>query len=208
MAISLVRPVAAQFPITGEYLQADGYWTPDRPHLGVDFGCPTGTEVRSVTQTSKVHAVHRPGDGWGDGSFGNCVVMDVIDTPWYYLYAHLSAVLGTVGETFEPGDLLAKSGATGTVTGPHLHVQVCTSPDFPRNPALMGDPILGLRNQPELEPEEDEPTLAELAAAHASLNKVVGDDRIASQSRDRALDSRVAALEAVIAAMVKAAPKG
>lgn len=208
MAISQVRPVPEQYPITGEYLQSDGVWTPARPHLGVDFGCPTGTPITAVTQRAKVHAIHRPGDGWGDGSFGICIVMDVVDTPWYYLYAHLSQVLVIPGKWVEPGTTpIALSGATGLVTGPHLHVQVCKSPDFPRDVSLMGDPILGLRDITP-EPDETAPTLESLQAAHNSLNKVVGEDRLASQAADRALDSRVSALEAVITAMVKAAPKG
>ena len=207
MAISKVRPVPAQFPITGEYLQTTDVWTPDRPHLGVDFGCPTGTPVASVTQTAKVHALHVPGDGWGDGSFGNCVVMDVVGTPWYYLYAHLSVALVTVGQIVEPGTIVARSGATGHVTGPHLHVQVCESPDFPRLEHLMGDPILGIRGQ-QPSPPASTPTLADLAAAHASLNTAVGNDRLASQAADRALDSRLTAIERVITAMVNAAPKG
>ena len=207
MAISKVRPVPAQFPITGEYLQTTDVWTPDRPHLGVDFGCPTGTPVASVTQTAKVHALHVPGDGWGDGSFGNCVVMDVVGTPWYYLYAHLSVALVTVGQIVEPGTIVARSGATGHVTGPHLHVQVCESPDFPRDPALMGDPILGLRNQ-QPAPAGDEVTLADLSARHSSLNRVVGEDRLMNQADHRAFDSRLTAIERIITAMVNAAPKG
>jgi len=208
MAISQVRPVPEQYPISGEYLQTTGYWTPARPHLGVDFSCPTGTPITAVTQKARVHAIHRPGDGWGDGSFGICIVMDVVDTPWYYLYAHLSQTKVIVGQWIEPGTTpIALSGATGLVTGPHLHVQACESPDFPRNVEIMGDPILGLRGLPP-PVEESDPTLESLQAAHNSLNKVVGEDRLASQAADRALDSRVSALEAVITAMVKAAPKG
>jgi len=138
--------------------------------------------------------------------------MDVVDTPWYYLYAHLSQVLVIPGQWIEPGtQRIALSGDTGLVTGPHLHVQVCESPDFPRNVEIMGDPILGLRGLPP-PVEESDPTLEGLQAAHNSLNKVVGEDRLASQAADRALNSRVSALEAIIQAqieaMVKAAPKG
>lgn len=117
MAISVRRPVPEQWPITGEYMQKDGYWSPERPHLGVDFGCPEPTNVVSATIPAKVYAIHRPGDGWGDGSFGICIVMDVVGTPWYYLYAHLSQALVTVGQQVQPGDLIARSGATGMVTG-------------------------------------------------------------------------------------------
>lgn len=212
MAISLVRPVPSRFPVTGEYLDTTPpTWGPDKPHLGVDYGCPTGTEVISVTQRSKVHAVHRPGDGWGDGSFGICVVMDVIDTPWYYLYAHLSAVLVTIGETVEPGDVIGKSGATGFVTGPHLHVQACESPDFPRNVAIMGDPILGLRGLPRDVPDVPASGTIEvqyLAASLNNLNSAVVAIRDTGVERDRAFDTRLGAIERALQALVNALPKG
>jgi len=210
MAISVVRPVPAQFPISGEYLQDWGYWSPDHPHLGVDFQCPTGTDVVSATIQAKVHAVYRKGDGWGDGSFGTCVIMDVIGTPWYYIYAHLSAVLVTEDEEVMPGDVIARSGATGNVTGPHLHVQVCKNPDFPRNVDIMGDPILGIRNlQPPPPPDPGYvPSNTDLAISINSLNSaviVIRDDGIA---RDKALDARLSAIERGIQALVDALPKG
>lgn len=164
MAISVMRPVDARWPITGEYLQTTDAWTPDRPHLGVDFGCPMGTRVVSATVPGKVFAVHRPDDGWGDGSFGICVIVDVTGTPWYYLYAHLSAVGVVAGEAVNPGDAIGLSGATGKVTGAHLHVQASKDQWFPRAnyEEVTGDPILGLRTG--APPVVAEPTLAEVNA--------------------------------------------
>ena len=40
------------------------------------------------------------------------------------LYAHLSRVLVSRGQTVHRGDLIAKSGRTGLVSGPHLHYEV------------------------------------------------------------------------------------
>jgi len=211
MAISVVRPVPARFGISGEYLQTTDVWTPERPHLGVDFNCPGGTDVVSATITAKVHAVHRPGDGWGDGSFGICIVMDVIGTPWYYLYGHLSAVLVTVGETVPPGQLIAKSGATGFVTGPHLHVQASESPDFPRNIDITGDPILGLRGLPVDVPDVPGSATVEvqyIAASLNNLNTIVADERLANKARDEALSNRLTGIEKAIQALVNALPKG
>jgi hypothetical protein len=216
MAISQVRPVPDIYPISGEYLQDWGFWTPDRIHFGVDFDCPTGTRVRSVTQKARVHAIHRPNDGWGDGSFGICVVMDVLDTEWYYIYAHLSSTEVALNQIVEAGDFIARSGATGYVTGPHLHVQVCTSPDFPRDATLMGDPILGLRNQQPTTPEV--PTDITVESVHSwltSLNKVVGDDRTEGKARDELLKADIAEVKRTnmlilnaLDALVEALPKG
>ncbi len=216
MAISVRRPVPAHFPITGEYLDTTPpTWSAARPHLGVDFGCPSGTAVSSATIQGKVHDIHRPNDGWGDGSFGICVVIDVVGTPWYYLYAHLSSVAVSVGQTVNPGDLIGLSGATGFVTGAHLHVQASESPNFPRDVNITGDPILGLRGgtpppTPET-PPTGTPSLADVAASLNSLNNVVGQERLANAQHNAALSARLDGIETVIYAIrdaIQALPKG
>jgi len=40
------------------------------------------------------------------------------------LYAHLSRVLVHPGQSVNRGELIAKSGRTGLVSGPHLHYEV------------------------------------------------------------------------------------
>lgn len=129
-------PFDGTYPLTGRFGQVDDGWTPARPHLGEDWGLPLGTPVVcdvAAHHEVRVHAVHRPGDGWGDGSFGICVVLDVRQTPYYLLYAHLSALKVVAGETVALGTVLGLSGQTGAVTGAHLHQQISDSPDFPRD---------------------------------------------------------------------------
>jgi hypothetical protein len=82
-------------------------------HLGTDLAGPTGTPVRAPAR-GVVALV---------GRFyyaGNVVYLDHgrgLTTG----YLHLSAVDVAVGDTVERGGLLGKIGATGRVTGPHLH---------------------------------------------------------------------------------------
>ncbi|MGW3632734.1 M23 family metallopeptidase, partial [Streptomyces sp. NPDC005122] len=91
-------------------------------HTGVDFVVPTGTTVRSVAAGTVVSA------GWG-GAYGNQVVVQHADGR-YSQYAHLSALSVSAGQTVTAGQRLGLSGATGNVTGPHLHFEIRTTPVY------------------------------------------------------------------------------
>ncbi|MFE3264560.1 LysM peptidoglycan-binding domain-containing M23 family metallopeptidase [Streptomyces sp. NPDC059215] len=91
-------------------------------HTGVDFVVPTGTTVRSVAAGTVVSA------GWG-GAYGNQVVIQHADGR-YSQYAHLSALSVSAGQSVTAGQRIGLSGATGNVTGPHLHFEIRTTPDY------------------------------------------------------------------------------
>jgi murein DD-endopeptidase MepM/ murein hydrolase activator NlpD len=86
-----------------------------RAHLGVDYGAPVGTPVRTV------------GDGVVDfagvqGGFGNVVIIrhNGSDTT---VYAHLSRIDVRKGQGVSQGQRVGAVGATGWATGPHLHFE-------------------------------------------------------------------------------------
>jgi murein DD-endopeptidase MepM/ murein hydrolase activator NlpD len=66
--------------------------------------------------------------GWG-GSYGNQVVIKMNDGT-YTQYGHLSSVGVSVGQQVTPGQQIGLSGATGNVTGAHLHFEARTSPEY------------------------------------------------------------------------------
>ncbi|WP_329140081.1 M23 family metallopeptidase [Streptomyces sp. NBC_00670] len=91
-------------------------------HTGTDFVVPTGTSVKAIANATVVSA------GWG-GAYGNQVVLKLADG-YYAQYAHLSQLSVSAGQTVTEGQQLGLSGATGNVTGPHLHFEIRTTPDY------------------------------------------------------------------------------
>ncbi|MGI3200809.1 M23 family metallopeptidase [Streptomyces sp. GLT-R25] len=91
-------------------------------HTGVDFVVPTGTSLKSVGAGTVVSA------GWG-GAYGNQVVIQLEDGH-YAQYAHLSSLSVSAGQAVTEGQQVGLSGATGNVTGPHLHFEIRTTPDY------------------------------------------------------------------------------
>jgi murein DD-endopeptidase MepM/ murein hydrolase activator NlpD len=109
-------------PVLGTPWHASGSLWQSGEHTGQDFLVPTGTRVDSVAAGTVVSA------GW-DGSYGNDVIIKHADGR-YTLYGHLSVIKVSVGQTVSEGQEIALSGATGNVTGPHLHFEVRTTPNY------------------------------------------------------------------------------
>lgn len=86
-----------------------------RRHLGVDYGAPTGTPVRSVGDGVVDFA------GWQSG-YGNIVIVRHAGER-ETRYAHLSRMDVKRGERVAQGELVGAVGATGWATGPHLHFE-------------------------------------------------------------------------------------
>lgn len=86
---------------------------PTGRHQGADFRAETGTPVRAPNRGRVVLA---------DELYfaGNTVILDH-GLGIFSLLAHLSRIDVQPGQLLKRGDVLGSSGATGRVTGPHLH---------------------------------------------------------------------------------------
>jgi murein DD-endopeptidase MepM/ murein hydrolase activator NlpD len=108
--VRFLRPVAA--PI------GDGFGYPGgRRHDGVDFLAHAGTAVGAAGRGVVVSA------GWNSGGYGNLVIVRH-RLGYETYYAHLSAISVGLGQAVAGGSLVGYVGATGHVTGPHLHFEV------------------------------------------------------------------------------------
>ena len=85
-------------------------------HMGLDFAGTVGAPVRAVNR-----GVVRIVDDFYLG--GNVVYIDH-GAGLVTAYLHLSETLVSVGDTVQRGELIGRVGATGRVTGPHLHLIV------------------------------------------------------------------------------------
>ena len=86
-----------------------------RAHLGVDFGAPTGTPVRSVGDGVVSFAGQQNG-------YGNVIELQHSGGRTT-VYAHLSRIDVRKGQHVEQGVRIGAVGATGWATGPHLHFE-------------------------------------------------------------------------------------
>ncbi|MEU7239774.1 M23 family metallopeptidase [Streptomyces sparsogenes] len=123
-ARSWETPVAS-YSIGAAFGLAGNLWAHN--HSGQDFVVPSGTSVRAVHGGVVVKA---GGNGAGDGpAYGNAIVIKHDDNT-YSQYAHLSQVKVWVGQTVTTGQEIGLSGNTGNTTGPHLHFEIRTTPNY------------------------------------------------------------------------------
>ncbi|MCZ7459409.1 M23 family metallopeptidase [Streptomyces sp. WMMC940] len=116
LAASYSLPTSS-YTLTSTYGQAGSMWSSGY-HTGLDFAAPTGTPVKAV------HGGTIKSAGWS-GSYGYRIVLELEDGTEVW-YCHLSSMTVGVGQKVSTSETIGRVGATGNVTGPHLHLEVHT----------------------------------------------------------------------------------
>jgi murein DD-endopeptidase MepM/ murein hydrolase activator NlpD len=130
--LKFAAPITSHFslsrfhPILKEY----------RPHLGIDYGAPSGTPVQTIGDGRVIFAGMKGGDG-------NLVKVQHSNGYTTY-YMHLSRILVRNGERVEQGQRIGLVGMTGLATGPHLDFRIELRGqflNFERLPLPPSDPV-------------------------------------------------------------------
>lgn len=119
----LERAASRHFPVDGAHRVSSAFGMRRHPvhgdmriHHGLDLAARTGTPVVAAEPGRVVMAGNR-------GGYGLVVDIDHGDGV-LTRYAHLNTIEVARGEQLGGGQRLGTVGATGTVTGPHLHFEV------------------------------------------------------------------------------------
>ncbi|CAL9497044.1 M23 family metallopeptidase [Streptomyces sp. enrichment culture] len=123
-ALGWVKPVNG-YTLTASYNQGGAMWA--SKHSGQDFAVPVGTPVKATHSGIVVKAGP---NGGGDGpAYGNAIVIKHSNGT-YSQYAHLSKINVKIGSKVKTGQNIARSGNTGNSSGPHLHFEIRTTPNY------------------------------------------------------------------------------
>jgi murein DD-endopeptidase MepM/ murein hydrolase activator NlpD len=152
----LARPLAPDartydlewYPYGTQPMRAEAL--PYRAHHGMDFPNETGTPIFAAAAGTVIHAGPLVSPRDGVNYYGNTVVIQH-DWQWqdqdvFTLYAHTLELFVRAGDRVEQGQLIAGVGASGEVSGPHLHLEVRVGENnyaSTRNPALWLAPYDG-----------------------------------------------------------------
>ena len=110
-------PVKDAFRFTSGYgYRRDPKTGGRRMHKGVDFAASSGTPIYATGEGVVTEA------GWSSG-YGRMVVVRH-DFGIETRYAHMSKIRAKVGQRVSRGDRIGDMGASGRVTGVHLHYEV------------------------------------------------------------------------------------
>jgi murein DD-endopeptidase MepM/ murein hydrolase activator NlpD len=115
--VSPASQLAMRWPVRGKLISAFGKKPDGMKNEGINISVPEGTAVRAA-ETGVVAYAGNELKGYGN------LVLIRHSGGYVTAYAHAKELLVKRGDTVKRGDVIAKAGATGSVTSPQLHFEV------------------------------------------------------------------------------------
>ncbi|MFF0184523.1 M23 family metallopeptidase [Streptomyces sp. NPDC005244] len=123
----------SSYTLTSRFGEAGALWSSGY-HTGLDFAAPTGTLIKAIHSATVTEV------GWA-GSYGYRTILTLDDGTELW-FCHQSSISVSAGQKVATGDVIGRVGATGNVTGPHLHLEV-----HPGGAATGIDPMAWLQGK-------------------------------------------------------------
>ncbi len=106
-----------RWPVQGQVLSGFGKRADGTQNDGIDIAVPAGTDVHAASAGTVAYA------GSELKGYGHLILLRH-DNGWVSAYAHASEILVKRGDAITRGQVIAKSGQSGTVTQPQLHFEL------------------------------------------------------------------------------------
>ncbi|MFC5509087.1 MULTISPECIES: M23 family metallopeptidase [Hyphomicrobiales] len=114
--LPLAKPMAGEADFSSNFgYRVDPFTRGPAMHTGVDFRAETGSPIRATAPGKVIAAEY-------SGGYGNMVEIEHANGITTR-YAHMSAILASVGQSVATGTVIGRVGSTGRSTGPHLHYE-------------------------------------------------------------------------------------
>ncbi|MGM9522637.1 MAG: M23 family metallopeptidase [Oscillospiraceae bacterium] len=97
-------------------------------HKGIDIASSSGTPIYAADGGTVIFAQY-----WTGSGYGNLIEIEHDNGDITY-YGHLSSISVSEGDKVAQGDLIGEMGATGNVSGTHLHFEIRPGGGEPANP--------------------------------------------------------------------------
>ena len=112
------QPFKGEYPISQGYGEVvEGVTYKGKPHTGIDYLCPFGTEILASGDGTVLVS------GYDADGYGNWVLI-LHERNKSTVYGHLSERFVYTNQIVKQGELIGLSGSSGYSTGPHLHFEV------------------------------------------------------------------------------------
>lgn len=111
-------PLGKALPVSTAYAKRGTMWMLGY-HTGEDYAAPTGSQAVAVSWGTVIAV---GSTSWGP-AYGTMVIIRTASGRYDYAYCHLTRARVLVGQKVRPGTVVGYTGATGNVTGPHLHFE-------------------------------------------------------------------------------------